>query len=1776
MDQRGIRFEELSDDSQDDADRQPPQRPRRSQPPQPPQPRPPQPPQPPRSPPARPPRELKVPKFLTDKDPVEQPLDPATSFRGYQQPPVNERLQQIKTFLADEDANRCLDFKGKLGQIQDYLDHIEKNNVPRDSSLFKDAKVMTNIHIDWHDRMDKKAPGDPLCLDNPQIQPYSTRLMSNEVTLAIRETRELNGTQTQVREDRPPFTIQRTKDHSLFLRAMKDDAKKTLMDLTEEEENRNLFKIESRAYNEAKDNPALIPLWTDPIRGIPDTGKGLSDSDPWYGRGQVLGVTPKTQIKPEPTHNVLPPVVNGYQSVLRNYLNMYRNNVNTLGRGDQRHAKDWRVAVLKAFLRLFPTPEAKALERNANVYSTGQRRGDMTDEEFRAVKDDWKKYNDLQDQLLEHLSATTTPPVHFYFDEPDMVKTDIYDPTKINIPRLYGDRLREVHEMQTELIGLLRECRDNGGPERCNWFILGRMAEILAPVEPDMFDEVGKHWAQFKTRHIPLLWDKAFASNEKNRWLTSRSAEDRAVIDPYIKKLRDLWVTIYQNNPDLRREEATLNKDEPWIVLLPLNKGALRTDSLRHKMAPEFLQPYIFYVPWETPKPKLSPEFEKQVERIHRLLKEKEESRGQLAFDSMAVLRQNLAPFFYPRLRRMYDQTLSDNPEVRDPALRAFSEIFDPWLAEFEGVGIEIRNYQPEEAQALLTGTIPANLTDLPVETKAPQFRQRDPSVLYHTHTRLDPTALNELNADLNRDVPDDGDVGAPPDAGGWTDQMRKKYGKMLGHPGLQRMRDEISGIEQEIQDRGDNDPIVQNFLSKELALLNEKFTAEESRVMRGVRGAAKSKQKAKTITVLQSVDFVGTNVDTDNVPGVFYLATEPPSPMTIHPTKVDTLTLVPNLDTGLHRNREENWQHFILGYPKQISRYDVGTLNFQSKAERRGIQRAAIEVALNFLASNYEQRRPDDRFRQVVIPSPWKPPPPEVPISLELEPTKRPVELDPKYYTSLMVEYKRWKDDDWYDAREKIVKLFPGQVAPPANYNGPFTIPTMFEYQDVAAKYLGNLTPTWNALLHTANVFPRPFLSAVLTRVQRGVNFEPGQADDPLYEEANGMELKLTPQELGVLRELTEPSWNCHWLPYPPVIHEHEDMPRQLLDEFERDIEELPEDSKPPYWTSGRPPSLPRNFPRDFPESQRDLRLTVEYDPDTLSHTSISLRDLLQHINNRRFTQDLPPWTLVTARDHLSTMHRYHHIHYEPASEEEIQVGIDYEGSHASVARIALTGHPEMKYVESRRAAHNAYGIERNPADNKYTVQYNADRFTGPPIIQPNLYSFVEKASFKFGRSIAMYTEELTMDETHYTRDLCLDIVNISYQRTTLRSEGKALYPGEPNVPPGTPNPNNITLVRIASDLQKVAPDIFKSYGLNPETLTDPSVPLQTRMKYAALMIQTQVIEELNNNWESRFPIKENVWGFARDRLINPVRTVISGRTFEEYYQPRQHFSMRRWPPCEQSPENQEIIKKSGPEVQKKPKKEIVPRKTNEEKKLDMLRKSKKPKHIGGAPPNFPFGETPYQQNYLSWRMQEDLKDIPEFNIAPKPRKGLSKFLPAPPPPPPVDYYALPSIPPSFRPRSIPLEVLRQRTIDAAQSMPGLPSGTAYYRDDAEAKRIRDYRQWIKENGKIKAIERLAGKSWQSMNRAERERWAGELALIEMEEQRSIQNAGLMGVGILDDWTSGGGRSDASDGSLVLRSGQGTKKRSRSRSPGSGSRSKRRAGSTESSALEPVMSGAL
>lgn len=77
---------------------------------------------------------------------------PLSTYRGRPQPPINERLEQIYNFLADEDYYRCLNFTDKLSDIKSYLRDLEigeQENEPCDVDLLERIYEQIDIHDQW-------------------------------------------------------------------------------------------------------------------------------------------------------------------------------------------------------------------------------------------------------------------------------------------------------------------------------------------------------------------------------------------------------------------------------------------------------------------------------------------------------------------------------------------------------------------------------------------------------------------------------------------------------------------------------------------------------------------------------------------------------------------------------------------------------------------------------------------------------------------------------------------------------------------------------------------------------------------------------------------------------------------------------------------------------------------------------------------------------------------------------------------------------------------------------------------------------------------------------------------------------------------------------------------------------------------------------------------------------------------------------------------------------------------------------------------------------------------------------------------------------------------------------------------------------------------------------------------------------------------------------------------------------------------------------------------
>jgi hypothetical protein len=303
----------------------------------------------------------------------------------------------------------------------------------------------------------------------------------------------------------------------------------------------------------------------------------------------------------------------------------------------------------------------------------------------------------------------------------------------------------------------------------------------------------------------------------------------------------------------------------------------------------------------------------------------------------------------------------------------------------------------------------------------------------------------------------------------------------------------------------------------------------------------------------------------------------------------------------------------------------------------------------------------------------------------------------------------------------------------------------------------------------------------------------------------------------------------------------------------------------------------------------------------------------------------------------------------------------LDYDIPHYPnqfvVSGIPSTGHPENKYVLSRDSAQHSPGVSNRESNGEYEleVQYDALGRKGPPIVQPNKFHYLQKLAFMLGRDM-LYCTRLMAEKVDRSPQYCFEqqwaaLVQAEDKMNFIKSDDESQqYPGVDMIARSTS-----TLQSMAQDLHRIAPDLAQDAGFNfggdIKTITEAE---------AAALLQMQIIEEASNNWESRFPENEHVWNFAGSRL-----------DFEVVPRLTQFFNMRRFPVCCQSSATQTAIDQSGPIVQEKVMAVIQTTPV-----ADRGRFKKKTRHLKGQKPYFPFGETPYQQAYLSFRTEQDLKD--------------------------------------------------------------------------------------------------------------------------------------------------------------------------------------------------------
>lgn len=271
------------------------------------------------------------------------------------------------------------------------------------------------------------------------------------------------------------------------------------------------------------------------------------------------------------------------------------------------------------------------------------------------------------------------------------------------------------------------------------------------------------------------------------------------------------------------------------------------------------------------------------------------------------------------------------------------------------------------------------------------------------------------------------------------------------------------------------------------------------------------------------------------------------------------------------------------------------------------------------------------------------------------------------------------------------------------------------------------------------------------------------------------------------------------------------------------------------------------------------------------------------------------------------------------------------------------------------------------NTTTNKFEVQYDAAGLMGPPMVQPNMYEHFSSLAFRLGRDIKS----------------CLKVAknqDVSI-RNCVKKQQKAIDNAEKmidNAELQRQMPLNIrnadlgqfTLEDMAKKLLKVAPELAKDAGYDFSAGLDTMNDLQ-----AGTLLQMQILEEANNNWEPKFPEHEHLWDFAADRLEAVTKT-LHGRSVLVKPRPKHFFNIDKFPV---TPKTILVTKRiTGPQIQEKPDPEAV--ETAQERAQRLMAEALEPKNqvrwIRGQSPYFPFGETRYQEQYLSHRMTEELKD--------------------------------------------------------------------------------------------------------------------------------------------------------------------------------------------------------
>jgi hypothetical protein len=266
-------------------------------------------------------------------------------------------------------------------------------------------------------------------------------------------------------------------------------------------------------------------------------------------------------------------------------------------------------------------------------------------------------------------------------------------------------------------------------------------------------------------------------------------------------------------------------------------------------------------------------------------------------------------------------------------------------------------------------------------------------------------------------------------------------------------------------------------------------------------------------------------------------------------------------------------------------------------------------------------------------------PTPLEVPLWLPLEPWKRPLEQDTFKFMRNIVLYRQWKDFDYQVARDRSITQRRGKLQAPVNYLGPSTLPTGEDAKAVAERRKAYLAQIFSCLAIAENKAPRPLIEQLLLRIREALALPEG-GRHPLLDE-----VELTQHHLGILQELSAPSWNeiqTEYAKLDPQSDQDAQQNRAHLIQFEYELHQILPDrdmsimDNLPWW---EPAAAPASSP-----NANDIFQQIQYNGST-SRTGLNLAGLSLKINSPRRRVGAPLYTTKELTTLLTAMHEERQI---------------------------------------------------------------------------------------------------------------------------------------------------------------------------------------------------------------------------------------------------------------------------------------------------------------------------------------------------------------------------------------------------------------------------------------------------------------------------------------------------------------------------------------------------